>query len=380
MQESASYLLHDGRGSVVQEVVGAASVTSWRRYTAFGEVSAGTDAHEGRFFGYDAEEQSSVTGLVYLRFRHYDPEMGRFGVADTYLGDAFDPITLNRYLYCASDPVNHVDPTGHVSVASSISAALGKAMSSVGSSVSKARRQVQLGIFGLKVKNMVDGVIAQADYAYAAFRGDWAAAARAAKMRRIYEERFRALYCGDAKYVKDSWAQMGASMHAFATVTLLLPIVSTGADWLAYVSEGNVPMTALFGFMTLSEVLTLGGTAAAGIGVKAATRVTLGAGVKVSASTERVLSTSADMGGKITNVINKGDLKITFKHGDRHASEIGLDIDEVERAIANDIAAQGVQGVHQKRNSVLVDGVEVEYRSYALGEHEVNVGTYYVKK
>ena len=140
---------------MVQEVVGAASVTSWRRYTAFGEVSAGTDAHEGRFFGYDAEEQSSVTGLVYLRFRHYDPEMGRFGVADTYLGDAFDPITLNRYLYCASDPVNHVDPTGHVSVASSISAALGKAMSSVGSSVSKARRQVQLGIFGLKVKNMV---------------------------------------------------------------------------------------------------------------------------------------------------------------------------------------------------------------------------------
>ena len=31
---------------------------------------------------------------------------------DRYLGDASDPLSLNRYSYCGLDPVNFVDPTG----------------------------------------------------------------------------------------------------------------------------------------------------------------------------------------------------------------------------------------------------------------------------
>ncbi len=104
--------LHDGRGSVVQTILGS-SVASWHRYGAFGKVTAGSDTHERTFFGYDSEEQDPLTGLLYLRARYYDTSSARFGVADTYLGNTFDPITQNRYLYCASDPVNHADPTGH---------------------------------------------------------------------------------------------------------------------------------------------------------------------------------------------------------------------------------------------------------------------------
>ncbi len=32
---------------------------------------------------------------------------------DTYLGDITDPLTLNRYNYVKSSPLNYTDPSGH---------------------------------------------------------------------------------------------------------------------------------------------------------------------------------------------------------------------------------------------------------------------------
>jgi RHS repeat-associated protein len=52
-------------------------------------------------------------GLQYLRARYYDAESGRFGVQDSYLGQTSDPLSLNRYLYCLSDPLNLIDPSGY---------------------------------------------------------------------------------------------------------------------------------------------------------------------------------------------------------------------------------------------------------------------------
>ena len=40
--------------------------------------------------------------------------MGAFGSRDSYLGDAADPATLNRYAYAEGNPVASCDPTGHV--------------------------------------------------------------------------------------------------------------------------------------------------------------------------------------------------------------------------------------------------------------------------
>ena len=53
-----------------------------------------------------------------MRFRYYEAKTSTFGVQDTYLGNIFSPLTLNRYLYCLSNPVNYVDPTGHISLVS----------------------------------------------------------------------------------------------------------------------------------------------------------------------------------------------------------------------------------------------------------------------
>jgi RHS repeat-associated protein len=71
-----------------------------------------TGATNRRFTTYD---RSSTTGLDYALNRHYDSQQGRFtqidpiGMASTNLAN---PQTLNLYVYCTNDPVNHVDPSG----------------------------------------------------------------------------------------------------------------------------------------------------------------------------------------------------------------------------------------------------------------------------
>ena len=53
------------------------------------------------------------TGLYYYNARFYNPEDGRFLTQDTYRGENMEPDTLHLYAYCANNPVNYVDPSGH---------------------------------------------------------------------------------------------------------------------------------------------------------------------------------------------------------------------------------------------------------------------------
>ena len=43
----------------------------------------------------------------------YDPKNGRFITEDTYGGKTTDPLSLNKYVYCANNPVMYTDPDGH---------------------------------------------------------------------------------------------------------------------------------------------------------------------------------------------------------------------------------------------------------------------------
>ncbi len=110
---SASYFINDGRGSVTQTLSQQGKPTSWRSYSAFGEVEASSNLGDLPSYGYNAEEQHPRTGLTYMRFRYYEAKTSTFGVQDTYLGNIFSPLTLNRYLYCLANPVNYTDPSGH---------------------------------------------------------------------------------------------------------------------------------------------------------------------------------------------------------------------------------------------------------------------------
>ena len=61
---------------------------------------------------YRGEQYDSDLGLYYLRARYYNPLTGRFMSRDPYDGFIGIPVTLHKYLYAGSDPVNHVDPRG----------------------------------------------------------------------------------------------------------------------------------------------------------------------------------------------------------------------------------------------------------------------------
>ncbi len=66
--------------------------------------------------------------FYYLNVRYYDPADKRFLPEDTYRGSENDPNTLHLYAYCANNPVNYVDPSGHFALSTGAIAALTAAL------------------------------------------------------------------------------------------------------------------------------------------------------------------------------------------------------------------------------------------------------------
>ena len=62
---------------------------------------------------YTGQVYDQSTGLYYYNARFYNPEDGRFLTQDTYRGEKSKTETWHLYTYCANNPVNYVDPTGH---------------------------------------------------------------------------------------------------------------------------------------------------------------------------------------------------------------------------------------------------------------------------
>ena len=67
-------------------------------------------------YRYTGEKHDDPTGLVYLRARQYDPELGRFVSADPLLGSLSTPQTQNRYAYVVNNPLTNIDPTGNYAI------------------------------------------------------------------------------------------------------------------------------------------------------------------------------------------------------------------------------------------------------------------------
>ena len=93
---------------------GSAAVTY--KYDDFGntKLTGGTGIDNEICYTGQIYDQSS--GLYYYNARFYDPENARFLTQDTYRGDATQPDTLNLYAYCANNPINYTDPSGHKKV------------------------------------------------------------------------------------------------------------------------------------------------------------------------------------------------------------------------------------------------------------------------
>ena len=111
------YYHYDGLGSTRALSDASGALTDTYAYAAFGELlqQTGTTENHYRFAG---EQYDAGLDQYYLRARYYDQGVGRFTQQDTWMGRDSDPITLHKYLYANSDPVNHIDPTGQFGLAS----------------------------------------------------------------------------------------------------------------------------------------------------------------------------------------------------------------------------------------------------------------------
>jgi RHS repeat-associated protein len=87
-------------------------VTDTYDYDSFGSLVASTGTTPNtRLFG--GEELDPDLGLINLRARQYRSNIGRFLTIDPLQDkDILQPISLNRYLYANTDPVNLFDPLG----------------------------------------------------------------------------------------------------------------------------------------------------------------------------------------------------------------------------------------------------------------------------
>ena len=123
--EGYYYYQKDPKGSVTNlRDISGKSVVSYQ-YTDFGETTICGDTDFYNEICYNEAIYDKSTGLYYLSARYYEPEDGRFLTRDTYRGSAGRPSTWNLYTYCANNPINYEDPSGHFPVAQVIGGTLG---------------------------------------------------------------------------------------------------------------------------------------------------------------------------------------------------------------------------------------------------------------
>jgi RHS repeat-associated protein len=63
--------------------------------------------------GFDGERQDPLSGMTHLGngYRAFSPVLMRFDCPDSF--SPFGVGGLNPYTYCAGDPINRMDPSGH---------------------------------------------------------------------------------------------------------------------------------------------------------------------------------------------------------------------------------------------------------------------------
>src|SRR5262249_7952238 len=108
INRSSETMLFDGHGDLRTVTNTSQTVTATGNYEAYGTLVGGTGSSAtpyqyGATSGYRTDGDA---GLIYIAARWYDPVVGRFISNDT------DP-QEHPYQYCASEPINRVDPSGH---------------------------------------------------------------------------------------------------------------------------------------------------------------------------------------------------------------------------------------------------------------------------
>ena len=118
-QNATQYYIYnkDIQGSTSSLVKEDGSADATYQYTDFGETTIQGDDQAKNEVCYTGGIYDQSTELYYLNARYYNPEDGRFMTENSYRGEIMNPETGHLYVYCANNPVNYVDPSGHFAVA-----------------------------------------------------------------------------------------------------------------------------------------------------------------------------------------------------------------------------------------------------------------------
>lgn len=112
-----AYYLPDHLGSSSVMVNADGVVIEKTEYDPHGKTSltskSGTTKNAKQFY-FTGKYLDSKTGLYYYGARYYDPEIAKFITPDTVIQDYSDTQAYNRYAYVRNNPVNGVDPSGHM--------------------------------------------------------------------------------------------------------------------------------------------------------------------------------------------------------------------------------------------------------------------------
>ena len=107
-----SYYHADGLGSTRALSNGAGQRTVAYSYDVFGATRSRTGVST-QPFTFTGEQEDKELGLVFLRARYYDGQIGRFVSKDPLRGYDTNTQTLNRFVYVQNNPSRLVDPSGH---------------------------------------------------------------------------------------------------------------------------------------------------------------------------------------------------------------------------------------------------------------------------
>lgn len=105
--------LKDIQGSTTSIVKDDGSLSAAYAYSDFGETEEITGSSFDNEICYTGAVYDDTTGLYYMNARYYDPANGRFISQDTYRGELKNPAQWHLYAYCANNPINYTDPSGH---------------------------------------------------------------------------------------------------------------------------------------------------------------------------------------------------------------------------------------------------------------------------
>lgn len=110
---SAYKLNSDYKGSVTTIINEQNNGICGYKYDEFGNTEMIGDTNFNNEVCYTGQIYDKETGNYYYNARYYNPQNGRFITMDTYRGEFEEPLSLHLYAYCANDPINYTDPSGH---------------------------------------------------------------------------------------------------------------------------------------------------------------------------------------------------------------------------------------------------------------------------